>query len=324
MAGKVLRDRKEPAREFPLGKNLDGHALERLRVFFSDRIKERPVEVYADILTLLRGPCKSATREFKDGLEDIARSAARNSLRDFRLVREPPKKTEVNIRYIDYLLFIEYHEWCSLRLHQFLGTEKLIKETDSADCVWYNPKCGVCDPFTGENFFVPVPAPKNGNYATTWWVEHWKKVIAAVGERPCEETFANDPNWAPTLQALKKKCSACHQRAKEEYPRFKQRVAEKITNLINDVRSRSIDMLTKTLTVHLTGPIRDPALTFVAHIVLSTFPPHLGCFIGFLVSPYLRHCNTSIYSPSHVLSQSPLPVVDPPGFVVLTFRQFRC
>lgn len=244
MAGKVLRDRKEPPREFPLGKDLDGRALERLRVFFSDCIKERPIEVYADILTLLRGPCKFATREFKDGLEDIARSAARNSLRDFRLAREPPKKAEVNIRYSDYLLFIDYHERCGLRLHQFLGTERLIKETDSANCVWYNPKCGVCDRLTGENFFVPVPAPRDGNYPATWWVEHWKIVIAAVGARPCEETFAEDPSWASTLQALKIKCPACHKRAKEEYPRFKQKAVEKIANLINGVRGHPTGVLT--------------------------------------------------------------------------------
>ncbi|KAF9785022.1 hypothetical protein BJ322DRAFT_1060995 [Thelephora terrestris] len=224
MVKKVLRDHEESPRQVLLKMDWDETALERLRGFC---MEASPLEAYAMILELLRARRNSIPGELTEVLRGMARSAVRNSLRDPPL---PEAWTpETNVRYEDYIRFTSYHQQCRHSLLLFLTTGALIKET-GADWVWYNTGCGVCP--TGKSFYVPDAA---GKHPAAWWIKYWEVVVASIVECPCGETFMTDRAWAPTLSALAKVCPACYERARREYPRFSQKVLEKINNIIDNV-----------------------------------------------------------------------------------------
>ena len=224
----------------------DGHALEHAKLLLSKLMDESPVEVYAIALDLLRHPCNPPLLLADQVVEEIARSAARNSLRSPRLAEWNDEM--IFIESGDYARFTSYHFRCGIRLLAFLATRKLIERTGD-EWVWYNTACGVCPLSTGSlKSPGPVLAPVIAKPVATWWGEYWRLIIAATGERPCEETVKSDKFWTPTLQALAKRCPTCHTRATEEYPRFKKKVLEIMTSIINEVRIHlSTDLPTKSL-----------------------------------------------------------------------------
>jgi hypothetical protein len=206
----------------------DETVLERARHCLSDLMKEKPTEVYAVALSLLRDPHKALPETIAWGMEDIIRSAARNYLLD------PPLGSwndEMDIRFEDYIRLTDYRRRCRTSLILFLISRDFVKETGT-EWVWYNPKCRVCHRTTATSI---VPVLGGGKYPTTWWVGYWQRVVPYVGERPSEETFANDPNWNSTLEALRMNCPTCYKAVVEEYPRFKEKILKIITDIIDDV-----------------------------------------------------------------------------------------
>ena len=211
-----------------LGLDWDEAVLERARRCLSNLMEERPVEVYAIALYLLRDTRNPLPTGIKEGVEAMARLAARNSLLDL-----PPRSWDagMNIKLDDYARFIQYHRRCSTRLVRFLTDEELIAKT-GADWIWYNAKCGIC-PLTTARSIIPILG--DGKHPTTWWVEYWERVVARVGEYPCEEPFENDQIWNTTLFALANQCTECHKAVTKEHGSFKEEVVGIITGIVESV-----------------------------------------------------------------------------------------
>lgn len=194
-------------------------------------MEERPVEVYAVALGLLRDYRQTLPGTIAKGLEDMARSAARNSLRD-----PLPSTAEMNINPDDHARLTRYNRRCRLRLVGSLATGDLIKRT-GAEWIRRDAKCEVCPSVSGE----PSAALGITEHPETWRARYWKGITASIGEFPCEESFGNDQIWNSTLQILEKECPRCYKTAEEEYPRFKQKAIQVITEIIDEV---SIHLLT--------------------------------------------------------------------------------
>ncbi|KAF9644829.1 hypothetical protein BDM02DRAFT_3190234 [Thelephora ganbajun] len=233
---KALSGHQEPfkscdeARKILWRINWNEAALDSVKYSLSRLMRERPVEVYSIVLDLLRAPPQPFPREIARGVEGMARSAARNSLLD------PPLgawTTEVNIRLDDYIRFTTYHLRCGVRLLEFLATEDLIKKTGT-EWIWYNTRCGVC-PTTAKSIVVPAAALGTAKYPATWWVTYWERVVASVGEFPCEKPFKNERIWDSTLRDLARECPACHKEAAREYPIFRKKLIDLIAEITNGV-----------------------------------------------------------------------------------------
>lgn len=190
-------------------------------------MKRSPVEVYAVALDLLRYPRKTLPETIVQGVEDIARSAARHSLRGPPLGDWTPK---MKVKSDDYTQLINYHRQCTLRVLKFVATGDLIKRTGT-EWIWHNPRCEACPPTSK----VPVVALGIPKHPTSWWVIFWERVVASIGECPCEELLEDGQIWNSTLQALAKECPTCYQTAVEKYPRFKEKVMQIITDIIDSV-----------------------------------------------------------------------------------------
>ena len=91
-------------------------------------LKEKPVEVYAIALDLLRDSRKPLPRVFAKGVEDIAHYAARSSLLDRQL---GPWTPETQVKEDDYDRFVDYHLQYRLRLVGSLKSEELIENRSS-------------------------------------------------------------------------------------------------------------------------------------------------------------------------------------------------
>jgi len=204
--------------------------LDEIRQTLS-RITNRPVEAYAVALELLRVPCKALTRGVTKGVEDIVRSIARESLRDPAL---GTWATEMPIKLDDYMRFTSYHRRCRIRLVEFLATGELIKATGN-EWIWYNTKCGVC-PIVSQSNVVSSATLGIEKYPAAWWVAYWERVVAAVGETPCEGPFGNQNIWGGTLRALKENCAVCHEAAAREFPSFRGELVKAVTKIIDGVR----------------------------------------------------------------------------------------
>ena len=215
--------------------------LERARHCLSGLMKDSPVEVYAIALDLLRDKHNPLPEGIDEGVKDMARLAARNSLLDPQLGFW---NAEMYIKSGDYAWFTGYHRRCSVRLLQFLTTEDLIKVTGS-EWIWYNTRCGVCPRATPGNVSVLVPTVKgNPKYPVTWWVDYWELVISVTGERPCEESFKDEQIWGSTLRTLAGQCPKCYSAAMEEYPRFSRMVVQRITEIVNSEEVSCIPLST--------------------------------------------------------------------------------
>jgi len=199
-------------------------------------MKDKPVEVYAIALDLLRAPGNILPRDVARGVEDMARSAARNSLLD------PPLgiwTTEMNIELDDYNRFTAYHFRCRGRLLVFLVTGDTVKNTGT-DWVWFNTRCGVC-PLTLKSIVVPIAVLGKGKYPATWWVKYWERIVTSVGDSPCEKPFIDEAIWNTTLHALAKKCPTCHEAAVREFPLFREKLVKMVTKIIENVRIPCVD-----------------------------------------------------------------------------------
>lgn len=245
MFSKDLQKRKRPfksskeARKALFHITLDEIQLGCANHLLSTLIKERPAEVYAIALDLLRDHKLPAGID--KVVEEIARSAARQSLRDL-----PPRiwNAKMDVKFDDYTHFTSYYLQCSIRLDQFLVTEELIKKTGT-EWVWFNSRCGVC-PLTTQSIVVPIAALGIKKHPTTWWVEYWEKVVSAIGECPCEDWFKDSRIWSSTLWTLEKECPTCYRRAAEEYPRFNKMVIDITIDIIKGVSIHvSIDLSAK-------------------------------------------------------------------------------
>ena len=229
--------------------NRDETGLESARHFLSNYIKERPVEVYAVALGLLRESNKALPEKFAQGVEDIARSAARNALRN-----PPPEMwtTKMNINRNDYDQITSYHLQCSLRLVVFLTSKEVVEKTGS-EWIWEGTKCKACAPI----YKVPVLTLGVPKHPTAWWGIYWERVVASIGECPCEELIENDQFWNSTLQPLKEECQMCYETAVKNYPRFKKKVIQIITDIINSV------------SIHLSPHPPTKSLMFIQQVELK-------------------------------------------------------
>ena len=228
-----------------MGTKLNEAEIEHVGHLLSVLIEDTPVEVYAIALDLLRDKLNPLQKEIDEGVQAIARLAARNSLLDPPLELER-WKAEMGIEFRDYAWFASYHHRCGIRLFQFLATEDLIKET-GAGWVWYNTNCGVCPPTTAESLVVPVPTVQGIlKYPATWWVDYWERIVPFTWEHPCEKSFEDEQIWGSTLRTLAGQCPTCYTVVREEYPRFRDKVVKKITDIIGDVSCirLSTDLLT--------------------------------------------------------------------------------
>ena len=207
------------------------NALEDIKRSLSHLMKESPVEVYAIVLDLLRAPQKSLPSVIIEGVKELARSAARNSLRD------PPLdtwSTEMNVGEEDYSRFTAYRTRCRDRLLEFLATGEFIRTTGTA-WIWYDTRCGVCS-LASERVIVPDAALETEKYQVKWWVTCLERIMASVREFPCEKPFKRKRIWNSTLQELKVECPTCHMAAVEEFPLFKEELLSAVTKVIDGVR----------------------------------------------------------------------------------------
>ena len=181
---------------------------------------ENPVEVYGIALDLLRNPHKPLPKGVDTGVEEIARLAARNALRN-----PLPEMwtTKMNINRNEYDQITSYRLRCSLRLVVFLTSKEVVEKTGS-EWIWDGAEYKACA--------LVYKMPK---HPTTWWVIYWENLVASIGEFPCEELIENDQFWNSTLQPLKEECQECYKTAVEKYPRFKKKVIQIITDIINGV-----------------------------------------------------------------------------------------
>lgn len=192
----------------------DESVLESAKRLLSDLMTKRPFEVYAVALHLLRDPYKAIPETIAKGLEDIARSAARNSLRDPRI---KSWKAGMNVEPDVFNEYTSYYIRCDIDLIKLLMG--LMKETDP-ERIWYDPGCKLCH---------------NTKQSPTWWANYWGGLLASVGECPCEEPFKDNRIWNSTLEVLKLECPTCYKTAKERYPRFKEKVIQMVTDIIDGV-----------------------------------------------------------------------------------------
>lgn len=229
----VSKLRKNAPKGSPLSNiNWDEISHERARRSLLGLIEQRPVEVYTIALRLLHDPRKTFPETIARGMEDIARSAARISLRDNLLVGE----TNIEKKY--YAGLADYRFSCDVRLTCLLVTQEVIDKTGD-DWIWHNPSCKDCPP-------APKIAvePKELPHPQTWWKNYWQVVVASIRERPCEELFKDDQTWEDAMQKLEEECLTCYGMARKKYDGFKQKIIQITTNVINDVsihRYPSID-----------------------------------------------------------------------------------
>ena len=205
---------------------------EHVKRSLSHLLREDPVKVYAITLDLLRSPHKPLPTEFVEGMEDIARSAARSSLLDRRLDTWTP---EMHIEKDDYERFIDYHRQCRVQLVASLVTGELTKNMDS-HWIWYNTGCGVC-PLIPKGNVVSNRALEVGKHPPTWWVTCWERAVTTVGDSPCEKTLETERIWESILRALETECPECHETAARQFPLFKEKVSEMVAKIVNDVRT---------------------------------------------------------------------------------------
>ena len=228
-----FRQRRKPfktgvkARKVLSNINWDENVLERANHLLSDLMRDRPVEVYAVALDLLRDQPKALPQKITQGVKEIARLAARSSLRNPPLGMWTP---ETNIEYDDYVRFASYHRKCSVRLLIFLATEVLIQET-ATEWIWHDAEC---------KMYSPTPSPPGltleaAKHPVAWWTGYWERIVASIGDCPCQDLFENDQIWDSTLPALKMECPTCYETAVKNYPRFKQKVVQIVTGIIDEV-----------------------------------------------------------------------------------------
>ena len=213
------------------------------------RTTNRPLEAYAIALGLLRVPCKPLTSGVTKGVEDIVRSIARDSLRDPALGSWAP---EMPVKHDDYMRFTSYHRRCRIRLVEFLATGELIKATGN-EWIWYNTRCEVC-PIVPQSNVVSSATLGIEKHPAAWWVAYWERVVAAIGETPCEGPFEDQNIWGSTLRALRDGCPSCHEVAVREFPIFRGKLVNMVTNIIDGVRVPFVGLCpsAKTLTPHPT------------------------------------------------------------------------
>lgn len=238
----------EEARKALLKINSDETAFRDFSRLLSTLMKETPLEVYAFASELLRDPQKPLQGGVEKGVEDIARSAARNALCNPQL---GTWTSRTNIESDDYDRFTSYHRRCSDRLVQLLETGDLI-ENAGTDWIWHSGRCESCS-HTPETSNVVLKITKQ---PTTWWAKYWGGVIASVRDRPCKESFENDQTWDSTLETLELECPTCYETAKEQYPRFKQKVVQMITVIIDRVR------------IHFSTALPARGLIFISQVEL--------------------------------------------------------
>ena len=208
----------------------DDFVVEEIRRALSG-VHKSPLESYAIALELLRAPAKPLTRGVIKGVEDIARAYARESLRDGEL---GSWALEMPVKHDDFGRFTSYHRRCRIRLVEFMATGELIKATGS-DWVWYNTRCGVC-PIVVRSNVISSTALGVQKDPALWWVRYWERVVAAVGETPCEGPFEDESIWGDTLRALARECTLCHEAAAREFPVFRGRLVDVVANIIDGVR----------------------------------------------------------------------------------------
>ena len=229
---KTTDDAREGLRDVDYSKTtLDNitHSLSRL-------LEENAVEVYAIALGLLRNTRKPLPREFTQGVEDIARYAARNSLLDRQL---GPWTPETLVKKDDYDRFVGYHLQCRARLVRSLESKELIGNTGT-HWIWYNTRCGVCHPVPNSSI-VPNEVLGVGKCPTAWWVTYLERTVSCVADSPCEKAFESDDIWRPLMRTLAKECPTCHEAAVREFPIFKDRLLGMVTEIVNSVRIHFVD-----------------------------------------------------------------------------------
>lgn len=238
---KALRGREpfkssDEAREVLLGIRCKKSTLEVIKLSLSYLIKERPVEVYAIVLELLRAPPRSLPKKVVKGLKEIAGLAARNSLLDYPL---GSWTIGMNIEQEDYRRFTTYRRQCSVRLVQLLEMRNMA-ENMGTHWIWYNTRCGVCSR-TSNSVAVSGTVLGAAKYPVVWWVTYWERVVASVADFPCEKPFEDEHMWNSTLQALARECPTCYEAAAREFPQFRGKLVEAITKLIDNVRTSFVD-----------------------------------------------------------------------------------
>ena len=210
--------------------------LEHIIHSLSDLLEEKPVQVYAIALDLLRDTPKPLPREFANSVEDIARYAARSSL----LYRQlGPWTPETEIKKDDYDRFVGYHLQCRLRLVESLQTQELIENTGS-NWIWYNTRCGMCR-LIPDSFIIPYEALEVGKCPAVWWVTYLERTVSCVADSPCEKAFESEHVWSDLMEDLEEECSKCHKVAAREFPFFKEKLLGMVTKIVNGVRIHFID-----------------------------------------------------------------------------------
>ena len=307
MFGRTLRGRTEPfrsgneARRVLSRINYEEDALEDIKRSLSRLMKERPVEVYAIALDLLRASRKRPLpKVIAEGVEGIARSAVRNSLLDPLL---GPWTTEMGAKHGDYLQLINYHHRCSIELLEFLVTEAVIKSMGT-EWIWYNTRCGVCT-LVLDSFVVPSAALGTAKLPAKWWVTYWETVIASVRESPCEKLFNSGHIWDSTFQALAIECPTCHRAVAKEFPLFKEKILNAVTKIIDGVRITFVDRyVCQGVNSASNRSSWRLCCTWVVHSLVYNF-----AFTSAFQSNYLCIIVVSAFSYCVLMSWSPLPVV---------------
>jgi len=207
--------------------------LEDIKFSLSHLMKEKPVEVYAIVVELLRAPRKRALPQvITEGVEEMARLAARKSL---------PNPLELggwhdkmNIGSLDYSQLARYHFRCKHRPADIFWTGSFLKSAGTK-WVWCNTRCGVCPP-APESFEVRDEVLGITEYPPKWWVEYWKKVLASVKEFPCGGAFEDGSIRNDTLQTLARMCPTCYEAAAKELPLFEGQLLSVVAKVIDGVR----------------------------------------------------------------------------------------
>ena len=198
-------------------------------------IMRKPITAYGIALDLLRTPDRHLPESFVERMKEIARSAARESLRNDELGNWT---TQMRVRPDDYIRFTSYYSRCKTRLLEFLTTDAVIEAMGSW-WVWYKTRCGRCT-LVVKGVVVPRTSPG----VAEWWVKYWKKVLIMVEEYgPSPEPFEVRSVWQSTLSNLEWACPACHKAAAEEFPLFKENMELRIRRVIDSVGTPFVDSL---------------------------------------------------------------------------------
>ena len=212
--------------------------LEHIIHSLSDLLEEKPVQVYAIALDLLRDTPNPLPREFAKSVEDIAHHAARSSL----LYRQlGPWTPETQVKKDDYDRFVGYHLQCKLRLVESLRTQELIENTGS-NWIWYNTRCGVCR-LIPDSFIIQNEALGAGKRPAAWWVTYLERTASRVADSPCEKAFESEHIWTDLMRDLGEKCPTCYEAAVREFPIFKEKMLGVVTKIVNSVCIHFIDLL---------------------------------------------------------------------------------